>query len=71
VKFHLVVVKLLFGCLFAMAARSASPEKPWDALRHLLKHHVYTVLNRDGSCFTGAFVSVSDNTLVLDPHSER
>ncbi len=57
--------------LFALPAFAAAPETPWESLRHLSKHHVYTVLNRDGSCVTGSFVSVSENAFVIDQGGEQ
>ena len=54
-----------------MLALCAAPETPWDALRHVAKHHIYTVLNRDGSCLTGTFVSVSENAFVIDQGGEK
>jgi hypothetical protein len=71
VKLHLVTVEFLFGCLLAFPVASSSPETSWDALRHLSKHHLYTVLNRDGSCFTGQFVSVLDNAFVMEQDGEK
>jgi hypothetical protein len=62
---------LLFGGATALPGLSAGAETPWDALRHLPKHHVYTVLESDGSCFTGAFVSVSENVFVIDQGGEK
>ncbi len=60
-----------FVLVTAMALRAAAPETPWDALRHLSKRHVYAVLNRDGSCLAGAFVSVSENVFVIEQTEER
>ena len=57
--------------LLALPAICTSPETPWEALRHLSKRHVYTALRRDGSCVTGSFVSLSENTLVLEQGGER
>ncbi len=64
----------LAPALFALVATmafSATPETPWDALRHLSKRHVYAVLNRDGSCVAGTFVSVSENAFVIEQGAER
>jgi hypothetical protein len=66
VKLNFVFVELVLIAAAALPARSASPESPWEALKHLSKHRVYTVLNRDGSCFSGAFVSISDNVISLN-----
>ena len=55
----------------ALPTFCAAPETPWDALRHLAKHHVYTVLKRDGSCATGGFVSVSDDSFVIETDTVR
>ncbi len=55
----------------ALSLLCAPPETPWDALRHLSKHQVYTVLNRDGSCATGNFVSVSDSSFVIETGGQR
>ena len=60
-----------FVLVTAMALLAAAPETPWDALRHLSKRHVYAVLNRDGSCAAGAFVSVSENAFVIEQAGER
>ena len=65
-KLNFVFVELVLIAAAALPARSASPESPWEALKHLSKHRVYTVLNRDGSCFSGAFVSISDNVISLN-----
>lgn len=71
-KLKLVAVHaLLFFEMAILPALGASPETPWDALRHLSKKHVYTVLNRDGSCFTGSFVSVTENSFVIDQRGEK
>ena len=67
---HVALDLVVVGLLFALPARSASPETPWDALRHLSKRHTYTVLNRDGSCLSGTFVSVSEKALVLEQDGE-
>ena len=62
-------------CLLSLGAvipvLAAAPESPWESLRHLPKHHLYTVLNRDGSCITGTFVSVSEDTFVIDQGGEK
>ena len=63
VKLNFVVVEFV---LLAAAALPAHSESPWEALKHLSKHHVYTVLSRDGSCFSGSFVSISDNFIALN-----
>jgi hypothetical protein len=61
------------GLSFAVSALAGPAETPWDTLRHLPKHRVYTVLNRDGACATGTFVAVSDSEITLDtaPHGEH
>lgn len=51
--------------ILAQPARSGPVDNPWDALRRLPKHQIYTVLNRDGSCLTGGIAGVSDSTLLL------
>ncbi len=56
----------LSAILVALSVLAGPPESSWDVLRHLPKHHVYTVLSRNGVCVTGAFVSVDDNEIVLD-----
>lgn len=58
-------MKSLLALPLALTVLAGSVESPWEALRHLPKHHVYTVLNHDGACFTGAFVSASDSDLIL------
>ena len=50
---------------------AAEAETPWDALRHLPKRHIYTVLNRDGSCVTGEFLSVTDSSFIVKQDGER
>jgi hypothetical protein len=66
VNYKLRAIKL-WGCFFLALSVPAGPaETPWETLRHLSKHHVYTVLKRDGACATGTFVGVSDNAITLD-----
>lgn len=58
-------------CILTFSAFPANPESPWDGLRHLSKRHIYTVLTRDGSCVTGNFVALTDNTFVIDQGGEK
>jgi hypothetical protein len=51
--------------MMALSAMSGPIDTPWEALQHLPKHHVYTVLNQNGTCVTGAFVSVSEKEFIL------
>ena len=62
-KLNFVFVELVLLATVALPARS---QTAWDGLKHLSKHHVYTILNRDGSCFSGTFVSISDNVIALN-----
>jgi hypothetical protein len=55
----------LCAILIALPVLSGPVETSWDALRHLPKHHIYTVLSRNGACFTGAFLSADDKEVVL------
>jgi hypothetical protein len=50
----------------ALSVSAGPAETSWDTLRHLSKHHAYTVLSRNGACFTGTFVSADDKGIVLD-----
>ena len=52
--------------LVAFSVLAGPAETAWDALRHLSKHHAYTVLSRNGACLTGMFVSVDDKEIILD-----
>ena len=61
----------LFPILVAMAVLADPAETSWDALRHLPKRHVYTVLSRGGACVTGAFVSADDKEFVLALPQQR
>jgi hypothetical protein len=65
VKRKLHPIELLWGLFFALAVFAAADESPWEALRHLPKHHVYTVLSRNGACVTGSFVSTNDKEITL------
>ncbi len=67
----LAVNVLLISFMAILPVAAASPETPWDSLRHLSKKHVYTVLNRDGSCLTGSFVAVTENSFVIDQGGEK
>ena len=51
--------------VFAFTVLSAPLETPWEALRHLPKHHIYTVLKYDGACLTGSFSATSNDQFVL------
>ncbi len=55
----------LWAVLAAMPLLAGPADPSWEALRHLPKHHIYTVLNRSGSCVTGAFVSADEKEIVL------
>ncbi len=56
----------LCATLVALSVLAGPAETTWDTLRHLSKHHVYTVLSRNGACLTGAFVAADDKEIVLD-----
>jgi len=63
-----IALLLTFACESSVFAAEA--ETPWEALRHLPKRHVYTVLNRDGTCVTGEFISVTDSGFVVKKDQE-
>jgi hypothetical protein len=65
VKAKCYVMELLMAASLSLPAFSGPAETPWEALRRLSKHRVYTVLNHDGSCASGKFVSAAENEFVL------
>jgi hypothetical protein len=52
--------------LFAVSVVAGPGETSWNVLARLPKHHIYTILSRNGTCVTGAFVSADDRQIVLD-----
>jgi hypothetical protein len=71
VTYKLIAFEFLPGLFCALAALAGPAETPWEAVRHLPKHHVYTVLDRGGACVTGAFVSASGNEITLALPQQR
>jgi hypothetical protein len=59
------VKRKLCAFLLALTGLAGPGETSWDILRRLPKNHLYTVLNRNGACVTGTFVSLSDIEIVL------
>ncbi len=55
----------LCAMLISVSVLAGPAESSWDALRHLPKHHIYTVLSHGGVCVTGAFVSAGEKEFVL------
>ena len=60
-----MLTKVLLALLLALSLFSGPVETSWEALRHLPKHHIYTVLKSDGTCLTGSFLSTSNDEFVL------